>query len=303
MQIKKVTLELSFLIFFENIMQGCTTRNQGINWGLSTSTISKSITVCIKIIIALYKDLVNLALPDEMVETKLNNVRYKYFKGAIGAMDGTHITVRIKPDLHGTFKNRKGIITTNILILCNFNLVVLHAYVGCEGAAHDAFVLKESEEHGLRIPEGKYCLNDCGYKLVMHKFLTPYRGVRYHLNEWHQSGLSPMNAKELYNHRHAQLRNVVERFNGVFKRKFRCLRVGGMEYSLKKTFQIMHCCIAIHNFIRLHGDLHNDETVPDDSVPHPRRVNEAVNDRISEAWRNHIANDMWRDYSNRIGRS
>jgi hypothetical protein len=37
-------------------------------------------------------------------------------------------------------------------------------------------------DNDFTIPEGKYYLADAGYAL-RNNFLTPYRGVRYHLRE------------------------------------------------------------------------------------------------------------------------
>jgi len=55
---------------------------------------------------------------------------------------------------------------------------------GWEGSAHDALVLNDAiKNKGFRVPEGKYYLADAGYSLSP-SFLTPYRGVRYHLKEW-----------------------------------------------------------------------------------------------------------------------
>ena len=48
--------------------------------------------------------------------------------------------------------------------------------------------------------------------------IAPYRGVRYHLKEY--SIRFPENVKELFNLRHASLRNAIERAFGVLKKIF-----------------------------------------------------------------------------------
>ena len=45
--------------------------------------------------------------------------------------------------------------------------------------------------------------------MLKHGLITPYRGVRYHLKEYGRRG--PENEKELFNLRHASLRNEIER--------------------------------------------------------------------------------------------
>ena len=67
---------------------------------------------------------------------------------------------------------------------------------------------------------GKYFLVDAGYTNGPG-FLAPYRGTRYHLNEW--IGNTPQNYKELFNLRHASARNVIERSFGVLKKRWSIL--------------------------------------------------------------------------------
>jgi hypothetical protein len=88
-------------------------------------------------------------------------------------------------------------------------------YPGAEGAAHDSMVLARSEVL-QDIREHHYVIADAGYAL-QPQVITPYRGVRYHLQEWTAESGRPKTAKELYNLRHAKARNVVERVNGMLK--------------------------------------------------------------------------------------
>lgn len=61
---------------------------------------------------------------------------------------------------------------------------------------------------------GKFYLGDAGL-MLKHQILTPYHGVLYHLKEYSARG--QQNLKELFNLRHASLRNVIERIIGVSK--------------------------------------------------------------------------------------
>ncbi|MBA0770383.1 hypothetical protein Gotri_019032, partial [Gossypium trilobum] len=56
-----------------------------------------------------------------------------------------------------------------------------------EGSVADGWVLRDSisRRHGLKFPHGRYYLVDAGYT-GCEGFLTPFRGQRYHLNEWRQ---------------------------------------------------------------------------------------------------------------------
>lgn len=72
----------------------------------------------------------------------------------------------------------------------------------------------------------------------------PLRSVSYWFSR-------PANAKELFNLRHARLRNVIERIFGVSKRRFRLMNVAP-EYSASTQAKIPCALSALHNFIRLH---------------------------------------------------
>ncbi|KAG8379120.1 hypothetical protein BUALT_Bualt07G0055100 [Buddleja alternifolia] len=54
-----------------------------------------------------------------------------------------------------------------------------------EGSTADSRVLKDAvaRPNGLKVPNGDYYLCDCGYTNG-EGFLAPYRGVRYHMQEW-----------------------------------------------------------------------------------------------------------------------
>ncbi|KAI3701264.1 hypothetical protein L2E82_45915 [Cichorium intybus] len=58
------------------------------------------------------------------------------------------------------------------------------------------------------------------------------RGVRYHLKEY--STRAPENSKELFNLRHASLRNAIERAFGVLKKRFPIIRKEDRDKALKE---------------------------------------------------------------------
>jgi hypothetical protein len=99
-------------------------------------------------------------------------------------VDGTHIGAKVPTEETPAFKSQKGFLSQNVIACCDLdNLVFTYVLAGYEGSAHDGHVFKALFEHGFSIPEGKYYLRDVGYPLTPY-CLTPYRGVRYHLNEW-----------------------------------------------------------------------------------------------------------------------
>ncbi|PPD99956.1 hypothetical protein GOBAR_DD03004 [Gossypium barbadense] len=67
-----------------------------------------------------------------------------------------------------------------------------------------------------------YYLVDGGYTNC-EEFLAPFRGQRYHLNEWRQ-GYQPSTPQEFFNMKHASARNVIERCFGLLKLRWGILR-------------------------------------------------------------------------------
>lgn len=106
-------------------------------------------------------------------------------------------------------------------------------------------------------------------------FLAPYRGVRYHLNDFNNGPQGPQNFKELYNMRHAKARNAIERAFGILKSRWAILRSPSF-YPIKQQNRIIMACCLLHNFIRLNTDTDPEElnvpeyVVSDDPlIPNP----------------------------------
>jgi len=140
---------------------------------------------------------------------------------------------------------------------------------------------------------------DAGYALNWYS-LTPYRGVRYHLKEWKQGNLKPQNARELFNMRHSQLRNAVERAFRIVKKRFPIL-VLMSSYPLDVQTKLIKSCFMIHNFIRKYQDYDDDYEMFDDELLNdnePMMNFNIPNDGEEEIenLRDEIAEHMWQQY-------
>jgi hypothetical protein len=134
----------------------------------------------------------------------------------------------------------------------------LYILAGWEGSAHDGRVLQDAQTRGgFATPKGKYWLGDAGYGCTEF-VLSPYRGVRYHLKEQKLAGRVPENPKELFNLRHASLRNVIERIFGVVKRKFKILNIPA-EYSLQTQHHLILALCGLANFMTIHEGISEEE--------------------------------------------
>ncbi|XP_075521481.1 uncharacterized protein LOC142554697 [Primulina tabacum] len=96
--------------------------------------------------------------------------------------------------------------------------------------------------------QGKYFLVDGGYP-NQRQFLAPFRGVRYHLQEFTGQGRHPEDAKELFNLRHASLRNVIERTFGIFKSRFKIFKMAP-PFPYTTQTELVLACAGLHNFLR-----------------------------------------------------
>jgi len=98
----------------------------------------------------------------------------------------------------------------------------------------------------LTLVVGKFYLADARYA-TWPGILPPYREVRYHLKEFH-GAQDPKCPKELFNHRHSQLRTTVERAFGALKNCFKILS-NKPFIPLKSQAKVVIACCALHNWI------------------------------------------------------
>uniref|UniRef100_A0A453IQU7 Uncharacterized protein n=1 Tax=Aegilops tauschii subsp. strangulata TaxID=200361 RepID=A0A453IQU7_AEGTS len=161
---------------------------------------------------------------------------YPFFQNCIGAIHGTHIPMFLSPGQQEPYGNRKQTLSQNVMVACDFDLKFVHVHAGWEGSASDARVLQDALNHGFHVPHGNFYLVDAGYANTP-QFLAPYRGTRYHLKEQGEVRQRPQNYKELFNLRHAQLRNHIERIIGILKMRFPILKVAA-HYSVDKQIDI-----------------------------------------------------------------
>ncbi|XP_006595371.3 uncharacterized protein [Glycine max] len=287
----------------------CVIRN---TFGRSQFATSENFHKILKALNSLAPDL--MVRPGSTVPAKIRESTrfYPYFKDCIGAIDGTHIPASVKGRDVSSYRDRHGNISQNVLAACNFDLEFMYVLSGWEGSAHDSKVLSDAlaRKNGLKVPQGKYYLVDCGFP-NRRKFLAPYRGVRYHLQDFAGHGNDPENEKELFNLRHASLRNVIERIFGIFKSRFTIFK-SAPPFLFKTQAELVLACAALHNFLR--KECRSDEfpVEPTDESSSSSSVLPNYEDNDHEPivqtqeqeredaniWRTNIGSDMWRNANN-----
>ncbi|XP_048611373.1 protein ANTAGONIST OF LIKE HETEROCHROMATIN PROTEIN 1-like [Brassica napus] len=255
-----VYLEESVAMFLEAVGQDKTKRVLADRYQRSLDTIQRKLD---EVLSALLKFAADTLKPEEGEFARVNPILrnddryYRYFKDCIGALDGTHISVRPPSHNAEAYRGRKQEPTMNVLAICNFNMMFIYAYVGVPGRAHDTKVLTycaKEEPNFPHPPNGKYYLVDSGYP-TRTGYLGPHRQVRYHLDHFNRGG-PPTNTRELFNRKHSGLRTVIERTFGVWKAKWRILDRKHPKYGLTKWMKLVVATMALHNFIR---DSHRED--------------------------------------------
>lgn len=177
---------------------------------------------------------------------------HPYFKDCIGVIDCMHLPAHVPAKDHYRFRNKKGVISQNVLAACTFDMQFIFVYPGWEGSVADSRVLRavldDPDQNFPPIPEGKYYLVDTDYS-SMEGFIGPYHGIRYHLHEFRGANLLPQNAEELFNHRHSSLRNAIHKSFHVLKTRFPILKVAP-QYAFHIQRDIVIAACILHNHIR-----------------------------------------------------
>ena len=65
-----------------------------------------------------------------------------FFDGCIGALDGTHVKVRVNKEAKIDYINRKGDVTMNVCAIVDMDGRFIYVGVGMAGSVHNMSVLK-----------------------------------------------------------------------------------------------------------------------------------------------------------------
>ncbi|GLT94501.1 hypothetical protein SLE2022_122390 [Rubroshorea leprosula] len=84
--------------------------------------------------------------------------KWKWFKGALGALDGTLIEITVPAREQGKYQDRKGNLSTNVLEACDANLKFTYVLPDWEGLTSDSRVLRDAltRRNSLKVPQNKY---------------------------------------------------------------------------------------------------------------------------------------------------
>ncbi|XP_019263405.1 PREDICTED: uncharacterized protein LOC109241137 [Nicotiana attenuata] len=299
------------LAIFLNIV-GHNERNRVIQerYQHSGETISRHFNNVLRAIKSLSREFLQLPPVSTPLQILESNRFYPYFEDCIGVIDSMRIPAHVPAKDQSRFRNKKGILTQNVLAACTFDLQFIFVYPGWEGSASDSRVLRavldDPDQNFPPIPEGKYYLVDTGY-VNMDGFIAPFPGIRCHLHEYRGANLLPRSAKELFNHRHASLRNAIQKSIEVLKTRFPILKLAP-QYAFNTQRDIVIAACVIHNHIRreersdwLFKDIEGtsvEESSDLDDQPDPQLAFQ-IQEQSASALRDSITAAMWNDFINK----
>ncbi|KAM0006005.1 putative harbinger transposase-derived nuclease domain-containing protein [Helianthus debilis subsp. tardiflorus] len=185
---RNMDIDEQVAIFLHIIAHNVKNRVMRCRFHRSGDTISRCVTRVCNAVIRLHTRL--LKKPEPIPENSTEQ-RWKWFKNCLGALDGTYIKCLVPIEEKPKYRTRKGDIATNVLGVCSPDMQFIFVLPGWEGSAADGRVLRDALDrpHGLKVSRPGYYLVDAGYTNG-EGFLAPYRGQRYHLNDW-RSGHQP----------------------------------------------------------------------------------------------------------------
>ncbi|XP_059654788.1 protein ALP1-like [Cornus florida] len=217
----------------------------------------------------------------------------------VRAIDGAHIPATLRIATQLPFRGRNGHTTQNVMVVCDFDMRFTYVLAGWEGSANDSRILKEYiENEAMNFPApplGKYYLMNSGYANKLG-YLAPFRGLTYHFHEYRRSR-PPRGRKEVFNHRHSSLRNIIERCFGLLKMRFAILKAMP-PYKFSTQVLIVMVCCTLHNFIR--NQHQPDDLFDGDDLPQSDGEDDEIVEHVPPAQRlemdqlcNTIADRIW----------
>ncbi|XP_073121705.1 uncharacterized protein [Henckelia pumila] len=144
---KKVAMFLSILAHHK---KNCVIGHDYIRSG---QTISAHFHEVMRALVKLHPLLLVKPVP---VEETCTDENWKWFKGCLGALYGTHISVHVPARYRTRYKTRKGTIAVNVMDVCDLNMNFVYALTSWEGSTADASVLRDAlnRDNSFMVPRG-----------------------------------------------------------------------------------------------------------------------------------------------------
>ena len=175
--------------------------------------------VCDAIKNNLAENLIKWPSGSRAVEVMEGFEEHKRVPAVIGAIDGSHISIKAPRECPENYINRKDFHSIVLQACCDHEMFFTNCYCGWPGSVHDSRVLRNSDifdsasnRHDNFFPKNSHLLGDAAYPLKTW-IMTPYKN-NGHLTE----------QQKTYNYLHSSTRMVIERAFALLKGRFRRLK-------------------------------------------------------------------------------
>ena len=234
-------------------------------FGISRSSVSKVVRN-VSFVITKHLGPKYISLPETEEEVKYLAERFEEKRGfpqCIGAIDGTHVFIKIPSKIPADFMNRKNRYSLNVQAVCDYKYRFTDVVIKWPGSVHDARIFANSIiNQMLRSSE----IPPCPKKILEDEDPVPicllddsaYPLLPFVMKDFPGGGNSIQ--EEYYGYRLSSARMVIECSFGRLEARFGCLR-REMDVNMDHLPYVINACFILHNFCEI-----KKETLADESV-------------------------------------
>ncbi|XP_044760416.1 putative nuclease HARBI1 [Coccinella septempunctata] len=278
--------EKALLVFLWYIAHPDSLHSISYRFDLVPSTVMNIVNSCLYILVHMKNKIICWPKTSEEFEHLENG--FTTYPGVIGAIDGSHINIKVPSSQHDSYVDRYMQHSINLMAICSASHILTYVFVGFPGSAHDSRVFLNSqffrniESYGPSIyfPADKHLLGDSAFP-IKPWLMTPYKQNNNLTRE-----------QKYHNQCLSSSRVVIENTFGILKGRFRKLQFIN-TYCVAKAIEIVTAACVIHNFCYLN----NDEWEEDICVLEERNFdqeNQHNNDReLGKLKRDRIAHELY----------
>lgn len=271
-------------------------------FGVAESTVCRIVPDVSDKIAALREMFINMPITDEELNQKKRDFYHVAgMPAVIGAIDGTLVKIQEVGGAQNKtdFFCRKQFYAVNVQIVCDAHAVVQDIVARWPGSIHDETVFLNSNIFE-RFLNGEFKRNGRESLLLGD---GGYRSETFLAVPLRQTNRPRTRAENMYQQAHISSRNVVERFNGQWKKRFPCLWFGMRFRKIETVLNVIVATAVLHNICKMHGDFMPPQLSQNQEVEY----NEALDlerDIVAEMQQNgaqrrgqtSIVNEMLRNY-------
>ncbi|CAF3550803.1 unnamed protein product [Rotaria socialis] len=211
--------------------------------------------------------LVKFPVTNEEIKRTVDGFLNKFdYPMCLGALDGTHISIKPPQGLELDYYNYKKFHSIIMLATVDSNLLFTYVNVGAPGRCNDTYVYSKCQLYDVVQGDiySKYYMKVNNTSVQTHLIADSAFPLDRTLMKPY--AIQPDMPKEnaTFNYRLSRCRSTVERAFGILKNRFRCLKKK-MEFHMDNTTNIIKTLVVLHNLCIFTGD--NPEVDWDILVP------------------------------------